>query len=189
MDSPALIELAVLEGRWHMDSYKPWVDVRATAKPDTEAVWIDRFLADDAVKWGKEAPGIIWYEHSALGVEIAKRGGFEFFGAGSASSSGILTADGSRTIVASIKAHGTGKNLQAFSRNLATTTPPNGTAWEQLLGRTHRPGQTQDVEFYVYRHADVLKTCFLSALADADFQTEVTGLEQKLKTATLTFTP
>tara|TARA_R110000824_G_scaffold62155_1_gene164831 strand:- start:357 stop:623 length:267 start_codon:yes stop_codon:yes gene_type:complete len=58
----------------------------------------------------------------------------------------------------SIKAHGTGKNLQRWSHNLLTSFLPNGSALEQLIGRTHRLGQEAD-EVYVHyfeQHPSVL---------------------------------
>jgi hypothetical protein len=38
-----------------------------------------------------------------------------------------------------------GNNLQAWCRNLVLASRPNGKAWEQMLSRTHREGQTQPV--------------------------------------------
>jgi len=58
----------------------------------------------------------------------------------------------------SIKAHGTGKNLQRWSRNLLTSFLPNGSALEQLIGRTHRVGQEADEVYVSYfeQHPSVL---------------------------------
>jgi SNF2 family DNA or RNA helicase len=50
----------------------------------------------------------------------------------------------------SVKAHGTGKNLQQWSNNLLTSFLPNGSTLEQLIGRTHRLGQQADEVFVYY---------------------------------------
>jgi len=185
IDSPMLYAKACAEGRLSSMNYERWAAVRNTAKPEVEAVWLDEYLVDDAVAWGNHAPGIVWYEHASLGAAISRKGGFPLFGPGA---EGILKERGTRTIVASIKAHGTGKNLQGFSRNLVTTSPTSGTVWEQLLGRTHRPGQEADeVTVDVYRHTLEMRSAVNKALRDADYQQTTTGNRQKLLSATYTF--
>jgi hypothetical protein len=185
IDSPLLLAKACADGRVSSMNYERWVDLKDTAKPEVEAVWLDDYLVDDAVAWGKEDVGIVWYEHAALGVRIAEKGGFPLFGPGA---DGILKERGTRTIVASIKAHGTGKNLQCYSRNLVTTAPTSGTVWEQLLGRTHRPGQQADeVTIDVYRHTIEMRAAMTKALRDARYQESTTGNRQKLLAATYTF--
>ena len=184
-DSPMLYAKACSEGKLSSMNYDRWATVRDTAKPEVEAVWLDEYLVDDAIAWGRENVGIVWYEHAALGAAIAKKGGFPLFGPGA---EGILKEKGTRTIVTSIRAHGTGKNLQGFSRNLVTTTPTSGTVWEQLLGRTHRPGQEADeVTVEVYRHTLEMRAAVNKALRDADYQQTTTGNRQKLLSATWTF--
>jgi hypothetical protein len=185
IDSPLLLAKACADGRVSSMNYERWAAVRDTAKPDVEAVWLDDYLVDDAIDWGRESAGIVWYEHAALGVRIAEKGGFPLFGPGA---DGILKERGTRTIVASIKAHGTGKNLQCYSRNLVTTAPTSGTVWEQLLGRTHRPGQEADeVTIDVYRHTLEMRSAMTKALRDAQYQESTTGNRQKLLAATYTF--
>jgi hypothetical protein len=68
---------------------------------------------------------------------------------------------------------------------LVLTPPTSGTVWEQLLGRTHRPGQESDeVEVWVYRHTTELKQAIVKATADAEYQRGTTGNDQKLLNAT-----
>ena len=185
IDSPMLYAKACAEGRLSSMNYERWAAVRNTAKPEVEAVWLDEYLVDDAVAWGNHAPGIIWYEHASLGAAISRKGKFPLFGPGAEE---ILKEQGTRTIVASIKAHGTGKNLQGFDRNLVTTSPTSGTVWEQLLGRTHRPGQEADeVTVDVYRHTLEMRSAVNKALRDAEYQQTTTGNRQKLLSATYTF--
>jgi hypothetical protein len=69
-----------------------------------------------------------------------------------------------------------------------TTAPTSGTVWEQLLGRTHRPGQEADeVTFDVYRHTIELRAAMTKAVRDAHYQQDTTGNRQKLLAATYTF--
>jgi len=69
-----------------------------------------------------------------------------------------------------------------------TTSPTSGTVWEQLLGRTHRPGQEADeVTVDVYRHTLEMRSAVNKALRDADYQQTTTGNQQKLLSATYTF--
>lgn len=185
IDSPLLLAKACADGRVASMNYERWALLKETAQPAVEAVWLDDYLVRDAVEWGREEVGIIWYEHASLGAAIARKGGFPLFGPGA---EGILKEKGTRTIVVSIKAHGTGKNLQSYKRNLVTTAPTSGTVWEQLLGRTHRPGQAADeVTVDVYRHTLEMRAALTKALRDAQYQQTTTGNQQKLLSATYTF--
>jgi len=185
IDSPLLLAKACADGRVASMNYERWAMLKDTAQPAVEAVWLSDYLVQDAVVWGREEVGIIWYEHASLGAAIAREGGFPLFGPGA---EGILKEKGTRTVVASIKAHGTGKNLQGYHRNLVTTAPTSGTVWEQLLGRTHRPGQTADeVTVDVYRHTLEMQAALTKALRDAQYQQDTTGNQQKLLSATYTF--
>ena len=143
---------------WASQSWPEWHRVAKTVQPDTEAIWVHSFLVQHAVEWGQRNVGIIWYLSPAVGQAIARAGKFEFFGRGEEASAQILQAKGDRTIVASIRAHGTGKNLQMFSRALVTQIPASQKIWEQLLGRLHRRGQKADkVIFDVYQYGMLVK--------------------------------
>ena len=159
MDSPLLLAQAAATGRWDEPTWGPWAEVKHKDMPPVETVWIDPFLVNDAVKWGKEVGGIIWYEHGAIGRKIAEVSGFPLFGPGKEASTALLAesmrvlkkGEQAPTIICSIKAHGTGKNLQNWNRSLWTSTPSSGSVLEQLIGRCHRPGQKADeviVELY-----------------------------------------
>lgn len=192
MDSPLLLFNAAAQGRWSCPEFAAWAAVKHRPLPPVEAQWVnDTFLIDDAVAWGKEEPGIIWYEHDAVGQKIAERGGFKFYAAGKQASSEILDETGKQTIVASIRAHGEGKNLQvAFGRNLITSPPSSGKTWEQTCGRTHREGQPRDeVTVDLYLHTASFTSAFHQARMDADYIQTTTGNRQKLVYGTYAFTP
>lgn len=195
MDSPLLVTKAVQDGRVTSECYAQWVEHKSRwhPEPPRETVWISDFLVKYAVEWGREngtkaTPAIIWYQHTAIGHAIARVGGFPFFGAGTAASEDLTKVDTKKTpcIVASIKAHGTGKNLQQFNTGLITTCPSSGADMEQLIARNHRPGQDADeVRFDVCVHTEELADAFSSALRDAEYIEHSQGQRQKLNLARL----
>lgn len=181
LDTLGLVENAARDGRFKSHSYGRWDAVRDLACPATEAVWVDDFLVRDAVKWGQEAPGIIWYSHDAVGRAIAEAGRFPLFEGGPAASEGIRLEKGDRTIVATERAHGQGKNLQAFTRSLVTTPSSSGKVQEQLLARTHRGGQKADfVEYTYYTHVPEQLGALKSAVRDCVFGEELLGGQKRL---------
>jgi hypothetical protein len=111
------------------------------------------------------------------------------YGEGEKASAAILQEDGSRTIVASIHAHGTAKNLQTFSRMLFTTPPASNKTWEQSLGRCHRFGQSSAVVADVYVHTPEFRKSFQTARSRASFVENTTGSSQKLSYAVHALTP
>lgn len=197
MDSPLLLYNAAAAGKWKAltpegeDAFLPWLKVKDRKPPPSVATWVDDFMVKDAVAWGKEAPGIIWYSHTAVGDAIAKMGGFPMYGAASGALKGaksILDETGKRTVVVSQHAHAEGKNLQMFCRNLLTVFPSSGKIAEQLVGRTHRPGQLEDeVTVDMYLHTAISESSFAQAMADAIYIEGVTGNEQKLVYGTKAF--
>ncbi|RUO93093.1 hypothetical protein D7Y11_11445 [Corallococcus sp. AB018] len=93
----------------------------------------------------------------------------------------IIRENGKRSIVASLRAHGTGKNLTAFSRMLFVNPPADGGAWEQAIGRIHRQGQLADeCEVELYQHTEELADAFRKARDFARFIEQVEGTPQKL---------
>ena len=86
-----------------------------------------------------------------------------------------------RPIALSIRAHGVGKNLQAWKEQVVLSPPSSGGAWEQLLGRTHRAGQQADeVKVTVVQTYYPQSNALLQAQTDARHIEETTGNVQKL---------
>jgi hypothetical protein len=178
LDSPLLVERAIGRGELAIEGWPEWKEVEEQVPaPETEWVWIDKSSVTFAAKWGREHKGsIVWTDVVVAGVEIAKELGAPYYGAGEESARGILEERGTRTIVASIKAHGVGRNLQPFSKALVAGGSPSGTQWEQLLGRLHRSGQmAKEVRFDVMFGEELD-----GALNDAKYIQELTGHSQKL---------
>lgn len=186
MDSPLLLARAAMSGRWQCASWTGWDRVRDRPEPETLPVWISDFLVADAIKWGKDhlkTNGIIFCEHTAVANMISKFGNFPLYGAGVDASS----SDPSRepVIVCSQKAQSEGKNLQAWSNMLITSPPANGLAWEQTIGRIHRPGQQADECIVdVYLNCDENRRAFEQAIKDSEFIENTQGQRMKLLFAT-----
>lgn len=168
---------------WESEWFLEWRKVKDTAQPETEAVWIDDFMLKDAQAWLEAHAGLCWYEFSAFGDELVRRnrGAFVHAGPGEEGNQKVLKLGGKERCVISIRAHGTGKNLQMFSRNLVAQPPGSGDAWEQMLGRTHRSGQEADeVTVEVYRHTTEFKEAVESARRLAEYIQGTFGGTQKL---------
>lgn len=168
---------------WESEKWPRWQSVEHTARPETEAVWVDDYLVRDAAKWLEQNVGVCWYLNTAWGAALEKLTGLRRFGAGEQASIDIANPEiinGSKSIIASVRAHGTGKNLQMFSRALVIPLS-SGDGWEQLLGRHHRDGQLADeVTFDVYAHTVSMRKALDKARELALYIQTSFGAPQKL---------
>ncbi|NVJ08374.1 helicase [Myxococcus sp. AM001] len=197
LDSPGLLMRAAIRAHqsppydgelptWRAMSWLSWAEIHKRVVHVTEAVWLSDFIVHDAAKWAlrKGQPGIVWVEFPELGQRIAKAAGVPFYGGGPEASTTIIRESGKRSIVASLRAHGTGKNLTMFSRMLFVNPPADGAAWEQAIGRCHRQGQLADeVEVEMYQHTEELVGAFQKARDFALFIEQTEGTPQKLRFA------
>lgn len=173
---------------WESEHWLEWREVRETAQPETEAVWLHDFLVFDAVEWLRErsSGGICWYEHDAFARRVVGHAGSGADGVvfacpGADGDKRVLLLSGNERVVASIRAHGTGKNLQAFAHSLVAHPPADGATWEQLVGRMHRQGQLADeVTVEVYRHTPAYVEAVDRARGLAGYIQESFGAPQKL---------
>ena len=157
-------------------AYADWREYKDVPPPPTSTVWIDTFLVDDVMRrvQASKTPLIVWYQNRAMERALADAG-LPVYGAGTQPPRVAIHC------AMSINAHGTGKNLQSWRDQLCVSPPASGQAWEQLLGRTHRPGQTaDDVVFQVYQHTDPFRAAVARAIGDAEYVHASTGNEQKL---------
>ena len=127
-----------------------WEKARERFPLHTKAEWFAADALQFAIEWVKRTKrgGIVWVLHREVGYALEHLTGLPFYGGDDTRN--ILEEDGSRCIIASIRANGTSKNLQAFSKGLVLQMPANGIDIEQLLGRLHREGQHEPVEFLIY---------------------------------------
>lgn len=179
--------IAAVEKGFYPDA-KPaldeWRRIKDTFTPNTVPVWIDDSIVRAASLWATQAPGIVWSEHRAFGIELARQSKLSYYaelGQDTITRRAIELHNPAESMIASIQSNAEGRNLQAWNRNLIISPPSNGGKWEQLLGRTHRPGQLADECTF-----DVMLTCIEHALAvyqarqDARFIEHTTGQAQKL---------
>jgi hypothetical protein len=195
LDSPLLCREAAIRAwsgddssglpLWKAQTWPEWNKVKDTVKPKTKAVWLDDYLAQDAADWGLSHRGVVWYSYATFGARIGALSGLPVHTGGPKAAEIIAREDGSRSIIASIKAHGTGRDglQRLFKTQLVTNPPSSATAWEQLLGRLHRIGQKADtVTAEVYRHTQEFRNSVDQAMARALYVQETLGSEQKLRT-------
>ena len=173
-----------------------WRAIRPSFTVNPVPVWHD----DSALKWCEKwlhahPRGICWVEHRFFGQELAKRTGLSYYGPKGRDSADRFIDDATGPIIASVAANTTGRNLQTkWSDNLITACPADSERLEQMLGRTHRYGQTEDQVT-----ADVLIGCrehleaLPRALASSAVKKDLLGFDLKIKLADVTwpdtFTP
>lgn len=178
LDSPGLIAEAHINGDLCFSSWDCWDAVRGRPEPPPEWIWLSRSRVDwVASLGGAAAPCVVWTDVAPFRIALAKAMGVRAFGGGPLARAAILELDGTETIVASIKAHGVGRNLQMYNRAIVAGGSSGGETWEQLLGRLHRTGQKRDVRYDVLFPGELE-----SARNDAHFKYQTTGAPQKLLT-------
>jgi hypothetical protein len=177
-------DLPVWPARW----WPAWRDIRDQVKPKTEAVRFNDFLAQDAATWAKANRGIVWYDKREFGQWVAELSGLPMYtggpqGGGLLDQHGNILERGDRSIILSIKAHGTGRDgLQFIFHNQLIANPmASSVGWEQLLGRLHRMHQKAPVVYgSVYKHTPELAKFISKALMRAGYVNGTLGAEQKL---------
>ena len=176
--------------KWLEESWPAWAAVKELVQPDPRVRWIDDYLARDAAKWATENKGIVWCQSRALGLKIAEIAGLPYHAGGPDAEAKILAEKGNRSVIASIDAHGTGRDgLQyKFNKQLVAEPPSSADRWEQLLGRLCREGQDADtVETEIYAHTVEVKDALRKAFALAEFIEATTPNRQLLLAADCDF--
>lgn len=171
-----------------VETWPKWVAIKDRVQPDPRTKWVDDFLVNACVEWGKKNVGIIWTEHKDFGRQVAARLKTVFYDGGGKDPE--LDANGKVSIVCSIKANAEGSNLQKlFFKNLVAHPPTSGLIWEQMLGRTHRMGQrNSEVECDVFLHTEECRRAFDTARRRSFYIQTTTRTPQKLCLATIDLT-
>ena len=181
LDSPAQVS------RQFSDTveYLQWERVKNDYEPTTVPIWLDDEVLCGAAAWVQAEGGIAWIEHQAVGAKLESLGVPYYGRMGVRLGEPIEEARGG--IAASIAANREGRNLQHYSQNLVLSSPTTGSAWEQMIGRTHRDGQKADeVSFEVFVGCRELLRGLWQAVSDAQYQKGIVGSCQKLLEATIT---
>lgn len=186
MDSPRLLAEAAAAGRWPdgRDAWLAWDFVRGRRPPPIVVDWLDDYLVRYATDWalarraaGKRA--IIWFENDAMGRALAARGIPAYYGGDTRALKAAAHA-GEPVVAASRPAFHKGLNLQMYTAHLVLQCPANGAIWEQLLGRPHRQGQEQEVEFDVVMNTAAARAAWAQSVRDAEYTFETQRQPQKL---------
>jgi hypothetical protein len=198
MDSPHLCEHAAQRHwgdrpprddrpSWEAATWPRWRDIKNKVKPTTEACRVSDYLAVDAARWGLEHHGIVWYGMVEFGQWVAELSGLPLHGGGPKAGERIQKETGERSIIASLKSHGRGRDgLQAlYNEQLIAQIPSSATGWEQMLGRLCRQGQdATEVRAWYYAHTPEIKEALETALGRARYVRGTLGSEQKLLVGT-----
>lgn len=196
-DTPRGVGLAIKHGRTEGMPTKMvslWHKAHALAfdnmpKRDSSAVRVCSFKIDDALNWASQLPkgvgGIIWHYHQEVGEWLMGFGtklGLPMLYCPAGDNDTIRNeSNKGKIIVASIMAHGEGKNLQFMQEQYVLQWPRSAKVAQQLLGRTHRTGQLAD-ELIVNRcdmlPFDILN--FAACLNDAVYRQQTLGVREKM---------
>lgn len=187
LDSPILLARACARGLEILPeklttAWAAWIEHRTKRPPPTLAEWLDPYLVERTAEWMNEQdePPLVWYGHRVFGQELASQTGVAHFGDGPDAAKAIATITEPVTAVVSMAAHGGGRNMQAWGRQLIATPLSNGARFEQLLGRTHRSGQMRDeVQAATYVHGP-FRAALAKAFSDARYIESTTGQRQRL---------
>lgn len=155
---------------------------------DSRVVRLCDYKIGAAIKWAEAHPdGILWYYHNGVGDWLHEMLPDDLYcPAGDAFNRSILQSHG-RRVLASVSAHGTGKNLQFHQHQLFVQPLRSAQLMEQALGRLHRFGQEADELF-----ADMLiqqrmtgeptfdQLVYAACLNDGLYIQQTTGSKQKV---------
>lgn len=185
LDSELQVAQAVTAGK--IDDrgvLRAWQEIRDAFEPNTVPVWHDDSALRVCADWAQRQPGIVWTEHSFFAERLSRETHIPYYGAKGMTAAGAFIDDANPTMsaIVSIDANREGRNLQAkWSRNLIVSPPENSAVWQQVIGRTHRPGQLADeVTVEVFLGCAEHARAFTKALAGAQAVKDTTGAEQKL---------
>ena len=185
LDSEGQLRSALTSGRLRdtegADKLARWLAVCDQFKPNKRTVWLDGSIMEQAAATVQHTDAIVWTRLRAAGLRLAELGIPYYDGGTTPESSSTL-----HPICCSIKAHGTGKNLQARSRSLVLTPMGKAWIWEQLIARMHRVGQRADVvRLRVIHSIEYHDRVMGRVLTEARAISKAAGENQKIVDATI----
>ena len=184
LDSELQVVNACDRGELDTTYLQRWREIRGTYEIEPDHVWHDDSALQVCQTWMQHNDGIVWCEHIFFAEELARRTGAPYYAAGGLdrrSGQAVESEVGDRPIICSVASCGTGRNLQAFSKNLVTSCFTGADIAEQLIGRTFRSGQQADaVEFDIMLGCAEHWNAFDGALKDAKMHADVLGQPQAL---------
>jgi hypothetical protein len=197
-DTPGQVVQAVEAGKLPLGAplLRDWLAIKPTYTPEKRTEWLSTFALEWAEERARELATtsggtIVWTGQTGFGVELARRTGWPYYGSGARDSKGRSVKNArAPIIICSVKACGTGYNLQyVYSKNVVVNPFSNNDWSEQTIGRTHRSGQKQarvQVEMFHSCIADyaAIRKAEREALSAAILH----STEQKLSLAQTTWT-
>ena len=181
LDSELQVANACDDGKLDPYFLSAWREIKPTYTIEPKPVWHDDSALNFCQQWGEKG-GIIWTDLNFFAQELAQRTGWTYYGENGLSRDKRFIEDSKESIlIASVKANGTGRNLQRMNRCLITSMTPGAMDMEQLIGRLHRSGQLAD-EVVV----DMLMTCvehydtWAKNIGEAYMAEELLGQRQKI---------
>lgn len=183
-DSPMLVEARVRESTYagYRDAKAAlleWDKHREVRRPDSEPVWMDKdWLMGIVAEWAKvNRRGLIWYYSRAVG-DALRAEGYDVRGPDD-------PAPTTEPLVClSISRFKDGFNLQYQNKALVLEPMSGGTGWDQMLGREHRPGQTETVRYDVLQMTQAQIAALDKATRTAEAMQRQSGNQHKLLLAT-----
>ena len=164
---------------------KKWLHIKDSFKLRHKAVWFSTELFRKMIV---EKRTLIWVAHDTVGKYLENKSSFSYYSNNGKNKYGeSIESCESDIAIVSIKSCSEGYNLQQFNHNIVTCSPKLGKTWEQMLGRTHRSGQTQDVTVTVYGTLKENENDFREAITNAEYIQRKTSNEQKLCKASIRF--
>lgn len=174
--------------------YEAWSLAKSKEFPgmpvrESQAVLVCPYKLDAAVQWVKSLPAgegcIVWYYHQAIGhwlKEFMQRAGIDPLHCPAGANEAMIDkTNANRVVIASLTAHGTGKNLQHHKNQYIVQWPRPARDAEQLLGRVHRNGQMADEIIVCINRSNLFDEMnFAATLNDAIYIQLTTGGRQKL---------
>ncbi len=168
-DSPFLVEEYVREKRRPaplLEALEAWDAQRHKPPPPRKPVWLDYGPLLWALSWAAKQEGgaILWFSSRAVGEMLQAFGVPTFW-------EGVPNKEVSGIVALSIRVYHEGKNfLTPWDNQLILQPPSSGAVWEQLLGRTYRPGQeSTHVKASVYYHVSPCHDAMRNALKKARY--------------------
>jgi hypothetical protein len=188
-DSPKLVWDAVAGGVLDRDKhgalYRAWEDwtkvrMRHYPQPPVHYEWVGDHMIEAVREFLRDhnEPTLIWCSSPTFMARAAAALKLPAIPNGQAPTK-------VETCLVSILSHATGLNLQSWCQNLLTVVPGCGVRVEQLLGRTHRPGQTRPVDVHYFAGEARLNRNFHRALSRATAIQEQNNIPQRLLQARL----
>lgn len=160
-----------------------WEEVKDLWKGETRPVWLSGSVVDHMAEWGHRNHGLLWTPSIPFGEALGDATGLPFYGAQGLTVSGsdVEYDPGDTSIILSTGANMRGRNLQdRWHRNNIACGVQSARWKEQLMGRTHRFGQPEDVEVIETLTSGDSLYAFQRALVEAEFVYATQGHRQKL---------